>query len=241
MEGAKYKRVMLKLSGEALAGDKGFGICQQTLDSVAERIIWLKKLGVQVGIVIGGGNFWRGRQNDYMDRSTSDHIGMLGIAMNALALQESLERQGAEVRVQTAIEMRQIAEFYIRRRAMRHLEKDRIVIFGCGTGNPFFTTDTAAALRAAEIEADVILMAKTIDAVYDDDPRKNPAAKKFSHISFQEVLSRSLNVMDAAAIALCKENDIPIVVFALDPPENILKAAKGEAIGTLVDSNNNNN
>jgi uridylate kinase len=237
MGGAKYKRVLLKLSGEALAGEKGFGICQATLDSVAERIIRLAKMGVQVGVVIGGGNFWRGRQNDYMDRTTSDHIGMLGIAMNALALQESLERQRAQVRVQTAIEMRQIAEPYIRRRAMRHLDKDRIVIFACGTGNPFFSTDTAAALRAAEIEADAILMAKNVDAVYDDDPKSNPNARKYGHISYMEVLSKGLNVMDATAISLCKENGIPIVVFALDPPENILKAAAGEAIGTLVDGN----
>lgn len=238
MSVAKYGRVLLKLSGEALAGEKGFGICQQTLDSVAERVIRLAKLGVQVGVVIGGGNFWRGRQNDYMDRTTSDHIGMLGIAMNALALQESLERQGAQVRVQTAIEMRQIAEPYIRRRAMRHLDKDRIVIFACGTGNPFFSTDTAAALRAAEIEADAILMAKNVDAVYDADPRLVPGARKLSHISYMDVLSKGLNAMDATAISLCKENKIPIVVFALDPPENILKAATGEAIGTLVDSNN---
>lgn len=236
MANAKYKRVLLKLSGEVLAGEKGFGICQQTLDSVAQRIIRLAKMGVQVGVVIGGGNFWRGRQNDYMDRTTSDHIGMLGIAMNALALQESLERQGAQVRVQTAIEMRQIAEPYIRRRAMRHLDKDRVVIFACGTGNPFFSTDTAAALRAAEIEADAILMAKNVDGVYDDDPKANPGAKKYDRVGYMEVLSKGLNVMDATAISLCRENKIPIVVFALDPPENILHAAEGEAIGTLVDS-----
>jgi uridylate kinase len=237
MESAKYKRVLLKLSGEALAGDKGFGICQQTLDSIAERVIRLANLNVQVGIVIGGGNFWRGRQNDYMDRTTSDHIGMLGIAMNALALQESLERQGAQVRVQAAIEMNRIAEPYIRRRAMRHLEKNRIVIFACGTGNPFFSTDTAAALRAAEIEAEAILMAKTIDAVYDADPKIVPDAKRFSHITYKEVLHRGLSVMDATATSLCMDNNIPIVVFALDPPENILRAAKGENIGTIVDNN----
>jgi uridylate kinase len=236
MEGAKYKRVLLKLSGEALAGGRGFGICQQTLDSVAERIIGLTKLGVEVGIVVGAGNFWRGRQAQDMDRTTADHMGMLATAINSLALQDSLERQGAMVRVQTAVEMRQFAEPYIRRRAMRHLEKGRIVIFACGTGNPFFTTDTASALRAAEIEADAILMARHVDGVYDSDPRQNPGAKRFSHITYLDVLNRGLNVMDATAISLCMDNGIPILVFALDPPENILRAAKGEAIGTLVDS-----
>jgi len=239
MNGAKYNRVMLKLSGEALSGDKGFGICQKTLDNVAKHIIGLTKLGVQVGIVVGAGNFWRGRQAEGMDRTTADHMGMLATAINSLALQDALERQGAMVRVQTAVEMREFAEPFIRRRAMRHLEKGRIVLFACGTGNPFFTTDTAAALRAAEIEADAILMARNIDGVYDSDPKLNPGARKFGHISYLEVLNRGLNIMDATAISLCMDNGIPIVVFALNPPENIIKAATGEAIGTLVDSNNN--
>lgn len=237
MNGAKYKRVMLKLSGEALAGDKGFGICPQTLDRVAEHVIRLTRLKVEVGIVVGAGNFWRGRQGEGMDRTTADHMGMLATTMNSLALQDALERQGAQVRVQTAIEMRQIAEPYIRRRAMRHLEKGRIVIFGCGTGNPFFSTDTAAALRAAEIEADAILMARNIDAVYDADPKKEPNARRFRHISYLEVLNRGLKVMDTTAISLCLDNNIPIVVFGLEPPENIMRAATGEEIGTLVDSN----
>jgi uridylate kinase len=234
MSGAKYKRVMLKLSGEALAGDKGFGICQQTLDLVSKNIIELTKLRVEVGIVVGAGNFWRGRQGQEMDRTTADHMGMLATTINSLALQDSLERQGAQVRVQTAIEMRQFAEPYIRRRAMRHLEKGRIVIFACGTGNPFFSTDTAAALRAAEIEADAILMARNVDAVYDADPKLDPNAKRLTCISYLEVLNKGLKVMDATAISLCMDNNIPIVVFALDPPENIIKAATGEPIGTLV-------
>lgn len=236
MGAVKYKRVMLKLSGEALAGDTGFGICPDTLDRVAGHVIMLAQCGVQVGIVVGAGNFWRGRQGTNMDRTTADHMGMLATAMNALALQDSLERQGAEVRMQTAIEMRQFAEPYIRRRAMRHLEKGRIVIFGCGTGNPFFSTDTAAALRAAEIEADAILLAKNIDGVYDADPRKVPGAKRFDHINYLEVINRGLSVMDTTAITICMDNNIPIVVFGLEPPENIMRAATGEPIGTLVDS-----
>lgn len=235
MDGVKYKRVLLKLSGEALAGLKGFGICPDTLDRVADHIIRLRKLGVQIGIVVGAGNFWRGRQGEGMDRTTADHMGMLATAINSLALQDALERQGADVRVQTAVEMRQFAEPYIRRRAMRHLEKGRIVIFACGTGNPFFSTDTAAALRAAEIEADALLMARNIDAVYDADPKLDPNAKRFSRISYLEVLNRGLKVMDATAISLCMDNSIPIVVFGLEPPENIMRAAMGEVIGTLVD------
>ncbi len=236
MSGSKYKRVMLKLSGEALAGDTGFGICPETLDRVSSHIIELSRIGVEVGIVVGAGNFWRGRQGTNMDRTTADHMGMLATTINALGLQDSLERQGASVRVQTAIEMRQFAEPYIRRRAMRHLEKGRIVIFGCGTGNPFFSTDTAAALRAAEIEADAILLAKNIDGVYDADPRKVPGAKKLDHISYLEVINRGLAVMDTTAISLCMDNNIPILVFGLEPPENIMRAAFGERIGTLVDS-----
>ena len=235
MSNMKYKRVMLKLSGEALAGESGFGISTQTLDHVASHVMLLAESGVEVGVVVGAGNFWRGRQGVNMDRITADHMGMLATTMNALALQDSLERQGAQVRVQTAIEMRQFAELYIRRRAMRHLEKGRVVIFGCGTGNPFFSTDTAAALRAAEIEADAILLAKNIDGVYDADPRKVPTAKKLDHISYLEVINRGLAVMDTTAITICMDNNIPILVFGLEPPENIMKVAAGEAIGTLVD------
>ncbi len=237
MNAIRYKRVMLKLSGEALAGESGFGISPETLDRVGAHIIALSQSGVEVGIVVGAGNFWRGRQGTNMDRTTADHMGMLATTINALGLQDSLERQGASVRVQTAIEMRQFAEPYIRRRAMRHLEKGRIVIFGCGTGNPFFSTDTAAALRAAEIEADAILLAKNIDGVYDADPRKVPDAKRFERISYLEVINRGLAVMDTTAISLCMDNKIPIVVFGLEPPENILRAARGESIGTLLDGN----
>ncbi len=234
MQSLKYKRVMLKISGEALAGDRGFGLSPDMLDSVSARIFELSKSGVEVGVVVGAGNFWRGRQGGNMDRTTADHMGMLATTMNALALQDALERQGAQVRVQTAIEMRQFAEPYIRRRAMRHLEKGRIVIFGCGTGNPFFSTDTAAALRAAEIEAEALLMARNIDAVYDDDPKTNPNARRLARISYLDVLNKGLKVMDTTAITLCMDNSIPILVFGLEPPENILKVAQGENIGTIV-------
>lgn len=234
MQTVKYKRVMLKISGEALSAESGFGLSPEMLDSVAGRIHALSNTGVQVGIVVGAGNFWRGRQGGEMDRTTADHMGMLATTMNALALQDALERQGAQVRVQTAIEMRPFAEPYIRRRAMRHLEKGRIVIFGCGTGNPFFSTDTAAALRAAEIEADAILLAKNVDGVYDADPRKVPAAKKLDRLSYLEVLNRGLTVMDTTALTLCMDNNIPILVFGLEPPDNILRVAGGESIGTIV-------
>ncbi len=234
MQNLKYKRVMLKVSGEALSGESGFGLSSDMLDHTSRYIVQLCQAGVEVGIVVGGGNFWRGRQGGEMDRTTADHIGMLGTAMNALALQDALERQGAQVRVQTAIEMRTVAEPYIRRRAMRHMEKGRIVIFACGTGNPFFTTDTAAALRAAEIEAEAILLAKNIDGVYDADPRVVPTAQKLDHLSYLDVLNRGLTVMDTTAITLCMDNNIPILVFGLEPPENILKVARGEAIGTIV-------
>ena len=234
MQNLKYKRVMLKVSGEALSGESGFGLSPEMLDRTSRYIVQLCQAGAEVGIVVGGGNFWRGRQGGEMDRTTADHIGMLGTAMNALALQDALERQGAQVRVQTAIEMRTVAEPYIRRRAMRHMEKGRIVIFACGTGNPFFSTDTAAALRAAEIEADAILLAKNVDGVYDADPRKVPTAKKLDRLSYMDVLNRGLTVMDTTAITLCMDNNLPILVFGLEPPENILKAARGEAIGPIV-------
>lgn len=232
---AKYKNVMLKLSGEALAGDNKTGLNFDILNTIAEQIKKVVDMGVKVSIVVGGGNFWRGRSGGQMDRTRADHMGMLATVINALAMADSLEANGVPTRVQTGIEMRQIAEPYIRGRAVRHLEKSRVVIFACGTGNPYFTTDTAAALRAAEMGVEVILLAKNVDGVYDSDPNKNPDAKKYDHISFMEVLNQGLGVMDLTAATLCKDNHIPLLVFGLDRPENIVKAVSGENIGTLVD------
>jgi len=231
----KYKRVMLKISGEALAGSKGFGLDGETVTSIAAKIKECAALGVEIAIVVGGGNFWRGRTGEGMDRSRADHMGMLATVINSLALLDALEQQGVNARVQTAIEMRQIAEPYIRLKAMRHLEKGRVVIFACGTGNPFFSTDTTAALRAAEIDADVILLAKKVDAVYDSDPNINPNAVKFDKLSHIDVLNKGLGVMDSTATSLCMDNNIPIHVFGLNDPENILRAIKGEKIGTIVE------
>jgi uridylate kinase len=236
MEAAKYKRVMLKLSGEALASDKGYGIDFEVANSIANQIKKLVEMGVEVGAVVGGGNIWRGRSGEGMDRTTADYMGMLATCINALALQDSLEAIGVDTRVQTAIEMREIAEPYIRRRAMRHLEKGRVVIFAAGTGNPYFSTDTTAALRAAEIEAEVILLAKKVDGVYDKDPYKYEDAVKFENLSYIEVLEKGLQVMDSTATSLCMDNNIPILVFGLEKPENIIRAIKGEEIGTLVSS-----
>jgi len=230
----KYKRVIIKLSGEALAGKKGFGIDPVTIQEICNKIKEAKDLGVEIAIVVGGGNIWRGRDGEGIDRATADYMGMLATVINALALQDALEHTGVDVRVQTAIEMKEIAEVYIRRKAMRHLEKGRIVIFASGTGNPFFSTDTAAALRAAEIDAEVILSAKTIDAVYDSDPNINPNAKKIDKLTYIEVLNRGLKVMDSTAISLCMDNNIPVLVFGLDNPDNIVKALCGENIGTIV-------
>ncbi len=230
----KYKRVLLKLSGEALAGDKHFGLCEETIGRITDKIKEALELGVEIAIVVGGGNFWRGRSGTQMDRTRADHMGMLATVINSLALQDALEQRGVPTRVQTAIEMRQIAEPYIRGKAARHLEKGRIVIFGCGTGNPFFSTDTTAALRAAEIDADIILLAKKVDAVYDSDPNVNPDAVKFDELTFKEVLNRRLGVMDSTATTLCMDNNIPIRVFGLDEPDNIIKVLKGEVIGTYV-------
>ncbi len=230
----KYKRVLLKLSGEALAGDKHFGLCEETIGKITDRIKEALNLGVEIAIVVGGGNFWRGRSGTQMDRTRADHMGMLATVINSLALQDALEQRGVPTRVQTAIEMRQIAEPYIRGKAARHLEKGRIVIFGCGTGNPFFSTDTTAALRAAEIDAEIILLAKKVDAVYDSDPNVNPDAVRFDQLSYKEVLNRGLGVMDSTATSLCMDNNIPIRVFGLDDPENIIKVLNGEEIGTLV-------
>lgn len=228
------KRIMLKLSGEALAGSKKTGFDEDTIRGVALQVKQLVDDGKEVGVVIGGGNFWRGRTSEHMDRTRADHIGMLATAMNSLALCDALEQLGAVVRVQTAIEMRQIAEPYIRNKAIRHFEKGRIVIFGCGTGSPFFSTDTAAALRAVEINADVLLKATNVDGVYDKDPNKYDDAVKFDEVQFKEVLARDIKVMDSTAFSLCKDNDLSILVFDLTDPDNVVGAVKGETIGTLV-------
>lgn len=234
---AQYKRILLKLSGEVLAGAKGTGIDNETVVNICKSVKKVSDLGVEVAIVVGGGNFWRGRTSEGMDRTRADHIGMLATAMNSLALCDALEQLGADVRVQTAIEMRQIAEPYIRNRATRHLEKGRIVIFGCGTGSPFFSTDTAAALRSVEINADALLKATNVDGVYDKDPNKFDDAVKFDTVSFKEVISRDLKVMDSTAFSLCKDNDMPIVVFNLEEdPESVVRAVMGEAIGTVVNN-----
>lgn len=230
-----YKRIVLKLSGEALAGSEKTGIDNEVIKSIAKRVKTITEMGVEVGIVVGGGNFWRGRSSGQMDRTRADHMGMLATVINALGVADALEQFDLQVRVQTAISMQQVAEPYIRNRAVRHLEKGRVVVFGCGTGNPFFSTDTAAALRAAEIEADIILKATMVDGVYDSDPKKNPDAKKFKTLTFQEVLNQNLGVMDSTAAAICKDNNIPIIVFSLDNPQNIVSAVCGEDIGTLVE------
>lgn len=229
-----YKRILLKLSGEVLAGSKGTGIDDETVVKICKSVKDVADLGVEVGIVVGGGNFWRGRTSEHMDRARADHIGMLATAMNSLALCDALEQLGADVRVQTAIEMRQIAEPYIRNRAIRHFEKGRIVIFGCGTGSPFFSTDTAAALRAVEINADVLLKATNVDGVYDKDPNKYDDAVKYDEVLFRDALARDIKVMDSTAFSLCKDNDMSILVFNLTDPENVVRVVKGEAIGTLV-------
>ena len=230
-----YKRVLLKISGEALAGDKKSGLDFNVIGSVCDVIKKCVDAGVELGVVVGGGNFWRGKKHgDAMDRTRADHVGMLATVMNSLALADALEHRGVTVRVQTAIAMSQIAEPYVRLRAVRHLEKGRVVIFACGTGNPFFTTDTAAVLRAAEIDANIILKATNVDGVYDSDPKKNPEAKRFEQLSYDEMLSRHLTVMDSTATSLSMDNNIPIMVFALSEPENIYKAVSGEKIGTIV-------
>ena len=229
-----YKRVLLKLSGEVLAGEKGTGIDFDKVTEVCEQIKKCVEMGVQIAIVVGGGNFWRGRSSGKMDRTRADHMGMLATTINSLALCDALEQLGVTARVQTAIEMRQFAEPYIRNKAIRHLEKGRVVIFGCGTGNPFFSTDTAAALRGAEIGADVIFKATNVDGVYDSDPKTNPNAVKFDTLTHHEVLARELHVMDSTAASLCMDNDIDILVFNLNNTENIVSAMVGENIGTVV-------
>lgn len=230
----KYKRVLLKLSGEAIGGNEKKGVDSETLGKICDQIKIMIDLGVEVGIVVGGGNFWRGRYGHQMERTTSDYMGMLATAMNGLALQDALEARGLATRLQTAIEMREIAEPYIKRKALKHLERGRVVIFACGTGNPFFTTDTAAALRSAEIEAEVILLAKTIDGVYSADPKEDKEAIKYDEITYLDILNKDLKVMDSTATSLCKDNNIPIIVFGIDKPENMVKIVKGENIGTIV-------
>ncbi|ABK62122.1 MULTISPECIES: UMP kinase [Clostridium] len=234
MSSSKYKRVMLKISGEALSGKKGFGFDFDVTQRIAKEIKEIVDMGIEVGAVVGGGNIWRGRNGEEMDRTTADYMGMLATCINALALQDSLENIGVKTRVQTAIEMKEVAEPFIRRRAMRHLEKKRVVIFAAGTGNPYFSTDTTAALRAAEIEADAILLAKKVDGVYDKDPNKYDDAKKFDKLTYIEVLEKGLQVMDSTATSLCMDNNIPILVFGLDKPNNIKKVIMGEQIGTIV-------
>ena len=236
MEQPKYKRVLLKISGEALAGDASRGLDFNVIGQVCEVIKECTQLGVQVGVVVGGGNFWRGLKDGggRMERTRADHMGMLATVINSLALQSALEAAGVATRVQTAIEMRQIAEPYIRGKAISHLTKGRVVIFGCGTGNPFFSTDTGAALRAAEIEAEAILLAKKVDGVYDSDPNLNPDAKKFDELKYIDVLNRGLGVMDSTATSLCMDNNIPILVFGLEDPNNIIRVLNGEKIGTVV-------
>lgn len=229
-----YKRILLKLSGEVLAGEKSTGIDFDKVIEVCKSVKKCVDMGVEVAIVVGGGNFWRGRSSGKMDRTRADHMGMLATTINSLALADALEQLGVTARVQTAIEMRQIAEPYIRNKAVRHLEKGRVVIFGCGTGNPFFSTDTAAALRAAEIGADVIFKATNVDGVYDCDPKVNPEAKKFETLSHHDVLSLELHVMDSTAASLCMDNNIEILVFNLNDPENIVRAVLGKHNGTLV-------
>ena len=231
----KYKRVVLKLSGEALAGEKKMGLDMDVINNICVSIKKCVDAGAQIGIVVGGGNFWRGRSSQNMDRTRADHIGMLATTMNALAVADALEALGVVVRVQTAISMQQIAEPYIRNRAINHLNKGRVVIFGCGTGSPFFSTDTAATLRAVEIEADILLKATMVDGVYDSDPKKNPNAKKYDKVTYDEVLANNLAVMDSTAASLCKDNDMPILVFSVNEPDNIFRAVCGENIGTICE------
>lgn len=234
MSEAKYKRILLKLSGEALAGNKKTGVDVETVGKICDEIKKVVNMGVQVAIVVGGGNFWRGRQGHQMERTTADYMGMLATAMNGLALQDALEARGVNSRVQTAIEMREIAEPFIQRKALKHLERGRVVIFACGTGHPYFTTDTAAVLRATEINADIILLGKAIDAVYSADPKLDANAIKYEAIKYMDVLEKDLKVMDSTATAMCKDNNLPLLVFGIAEPENIVRAVKGEKIGTIV-------
>ena len=234
MREAIYKRALIKLSGEALAGESGNGINPAVLDIITDEIIAVKKLGVEIGIVVGGGNFWRGRQGEEMDRTTADHMGMLATVMNAIAIQDALEKKGVQTRVQTALTITRVAEPYILRKAMSHLGKGRVVIFACGTGNPYFTTDTGAALRAAEIGAEILLLAKNVDGIYDSDPKLNGNAKKLDTISYKDFIAQGLKAMDTTAITLCMENKIPVLAFGLFEKDALVRAVTGEKIGTLI-------
>ena len=230
----KYKRIMLKLSGESLAGSKGTGIDFDKVLEICKEIMEVTSQGIEVAIVVGGGNFWRGRSNQQMDRCTSDYIGMLGTTMNALAIGDAFKQLGQEVRVQTGVEMRQIAEYYIKDRANKHLNNKRVVVFGCGTGSPFFSTDTAAALRAAEISAEALLKATNVDGIYTKDPKKHNDAEKIDEVTYLEILNKKLNVMDTTATSLCMDNNIPIIVFDINKKGNLKKVINGEKIGTIV-------
>ena len=234
MDSFLYKSYVIKISGEALAGKNGLGIDEETVSEICDNVVEAFNAGVEIAIVVGGGNFWRGRSSKTMNRTTADHMGMLATVVNSLALQDAFEAKGVPTRVQTAIDMRRVAEPYIARKAVRHLEKKRIVIFACGTGNPYFSTDTAAALRAAEIEAEAILLAKNVDAVYDSDPKLNTEAIRFDKISFFEVLNKQLKALDTTATSLCMENDIPVMVFGIKDPKNILRVLRGENVGTHI-------
>ena len=232
----KYHRILLKLSGEALAGDQRFGLNENVVSMVVDQLVKVHEMGVQIGLVIGGGNFWRGRQGTNMDRTTADHMGMLATVINSLAMQDAIEQRGVPVRVQTALNMVSVAEPFILRKALRHFELGRIVIFACGTGNPYCSTDTGAALRAAETNADILLLAKNVDGVYDSDPKTNPNAKKIEKISHMEVINRGLKAMDTTAITMCMDNNIPVLAFALSEKDAIVRAICGERTGTLISS-----
>lgn len=234
MSDTKYKRVVIKLSGEALAGKQGFGLDETVIGEVVDQLVKVHKMGVQIGIIVGGGNFWRGREGKEMDRTTADHMGMLATIINSLALQDALEKRGVATRVQTALTITRVAEPYILRKALNHFDKGRVVIFACGTGNPYFSTDTGAALRTAEIQADVLLLAKNVDGIYDSDPKTNPNAKKIEEISHMEFIRDGLKAMDTTAITICMENKIPIIAFGLFEDNALVRAVSGEKIGTLI-------
>ena len=233
----KYKRILIKLSGEALAGAQGHGLDETVISRVVGQIEKIHNMGVEIALVIGGGNFWRGRQGKQMDRTTADHMGMLATVMNSLAMMDALEQRGIPTRVQTALIMTSVAEPYILRKALRHFEKGRIVIIACGTGNPYCSTDTAAAQRACEIQADVVMMAKNIDGIYDSDPRVNPDARKYEHIRYIDIIKNDIKAMDATAATMCMENDIPVLAFGLDEQDALIRVVCGEKLGTVIDNN----
>ncbi len=230
----KYKRILLKLSGEALAGEERFGLNEDVIARVVDQLVKVHDMGVEIALVIGGGNFWRGRQGTQMERTTADQMGMLATVMNSLAMMDAIEQKGIPVRVQTALNMISVAEPYVLRKALHHFEKKRIVVMACGTGNPYCSTDTAAAQRACEIDADVLLMAKNVDGIYDSDPATNPNAKKYEHLTFSDIINKGLKAMDATAATMCMENDVPVLAFALNEKDSILRAVCGEQMGTLI-------